>query len=139
MKKLITAALSLAFAFALTTSVVAAEEKKEKKKGAKKEQAEKKGDKKTANKNKERTVKGELICAHCELGKGDSCANALRVTRKGKDGKEQTRIFMLEGDAASACGKGKGQTVTAKGTIKREGKGKDAKMIFVASSVKEVK
>lgn len=137
MKKLVTAALSLAFAFALTTSVVA-EEKKEKKKGDKKEQAAKKGDKKKAA-NKERAVKGELICAHCELGEGASCANALRVTRKNKEGKETTRIFLLQGDAATALGKGKGQTVTAKGTIKREGKGKDAKMILVASSLKAAK
>jgi len=138
MKKLITAALSLAFAFALTTGAVAAEEKKAKKGDkAKKEQAAKKGDKKTAK--KERSVKGELICAHCELGEGASCANALRVTRKGKDGKEQTRIFLLQGDAATALGKGKGQTVTAKGMIKREGKGKEAKMILVASSLKAAK
>lgn len=136
MKKLITAALSLAFAFALTTGAMA-EEKKEKK-SAKKEQSAKKGDKKK-NANKERTVKGELICAHCELGKGDGCANAIRVTRKNKEGKESTRIYFLEGDAASACGKGKGQAVVAKGKLKREGKGKDAKIILVASSVKEVK
>ncbi len=122
MKKLITAALSLAFAFALTTGAVA-----EEKKGAKKKNAD-----------KERTIKGDLICAHCELGKGDGCANAIRQTKKNKDGKEITRIFFLEGDAASACGKGKGQAVIAKGKLKKEGKGKDAKVILVASSVKEV-
>lgn len=122
MKKLITAALSLAFAFALTTGAVA-EEKKAKKGAA-----------------KERTIKGELICAHCELGKGDSCNNAIRVVGKNKKtGKEITRIFFLDGDAASALGKGKGQKVVAKGTLKREGKGKDAKVTLVASSLAEDK
>ncbi|MGB0582023.1 MAG: hypothetical protein ACPGVU_20195 [Limisphaerales bacterium] len=122
MKKLITAALSLAFAFALTTGAVA-EEKKEKK--AKKGGA-----------NKERTVKGSLVCAHCELGKGDSCNNAIKVTRKNKKtGKESTVVYFLDGDAASALGKGKGQSVVAKGTIKREGKGKEAKLTLVASSL----
>ena len=118
MKKLLTAALSLAFAFALTTGAVA--EEKKAKKGA----------------NKERTVKGSLICAHCELGKGDSCNNAIKVTRKNKKtGKESTVVYFLDGDAASALGKGKGQAVVAKGTIKREGKGKDAKITLVASSL----
>ena len=37
--------------------------------------------------------------------------------KKNKDGKEITRIFFLEGDAASACGKGKGQAVIAKGKL----------------------
>lgn len=124
MKKLITAALSLAFAFALTTNAVAADEKKEKKKkGA----------------NAERTVRGELICAHCELGEGASCANAIRVTRKNKEGKEIQQIFQLKGDAANALGKGKGQKVLAKGTIKREGKGKEAKLFLTVASLAEDK
>jgi hypothetical protein len=124
MKKLITAALTLAFAFALTTGAVA-EEKKAKKKGAK-----------TA---KVMSRTGELICAHCELGEGASCANALRVTRKGKDGKEVQQIIQLSGDAADALGKGKGQKVLAKGTIKREGKGKDAKLIMTVASLTAAK
>ncbi|MBG88963.1 MAG: hypothetical protein CMO80_18960 [Verrucomicrobiales bacterium] len=121
MKKLLTAALALTCAFALTTSAVA-EEKKAKK--AKKEGA--------AKKNKERTVKGELICAHCALGKGDSCNNAIKVTNK-KSGKEM--IYFLSGDAASALGKGKGQKVIAKGKVERKGKGKEAKITLVASSL----
>jgi len=124
MKKLITAALTLAFTFALATGAVAEEKKKKGKKDP----------------NAERTIKGELICAHCELGKGDSCANAIRVTSKNKkSGKELTRIFFLDGDAASALGKGKGQAVVAKGKIKREGKGKDVKLTLVASSLSEDK
>lgn len=113
MKKLITAALTLAFVFALTTSAVADEKKA-----------------------KVRALKGELLCAHCDLSIGDSCSGALRVTAKGKEGKEIKRIFLLKGDAASSLGKGKGQMVIAKGTIKTEGKGKNIKRIMTVASLK---
>lgn len=134
MKKLITAALSLAFAFALTTNVVAEEKKEKKSKKAKTEKSEK--GEKTA---KVMARTGELICAHCELGEGASCANALRITRKNKEGKEIQQIIQLKGEGASALGKGKGQKVLAKGTIKREGKGKDAKFIMTVASLTEAK
>ncbi len=124
MKKLITAALTLACAFALTTGAVA---------------EEKKAKKQTDKTAKVMSRTGELICAHCELGEGASCANALRVTRKGKDGKEVQQIIQLSGAAADALGKGQGQKVIAKGTIKRQGKGKDAKLIMTVASLTAAK
>lgn len=52
-----------------------------------------------------------------------------------KSGKEM--VFFLAGDAANKLGKGSGQKVVAKGKIERKGKGKDAKLTLVASSLKE--
>lgn len=131
MKQLIKIALTVACAVALGSSAVAADKKEEAKKPAKGEKA-KKGAKKPAA---ERTVRGELVCAHCALGIGDGCQNAIKVTRKSKDGKEIQQVFLLTGDAANALGKGDGQKVIAKGKVKREGKGKEAKLYLAASSL----
>jgi hypothetical protein len=132
MKKLITSALALACVFALSTGAVAEEKKTKKSKKAKTE-ASAKGDK-AAKKKTERTIKGELVCAHCALGKGESCANAIKVTNK-KTGKEM--VYFLGGDAANKLGKGKGQKVVAKGKIERKGKGKEATITLLASSLAE--
>ena len=133
MKKLLTLALTLACTFALTGSATAAEKKT--KKPAATESSKNAAKKPSA----ERTVKGELVCAHCSLGIGSSCQNAIKVTRKGKDGKEIQQVFLLTGDAADALGKGYGQTVIAKGMVKREGSGKEAKLYLAATSLTESK
>lgn len=133
MKKLITSALALACVFALSTGAVAEEKKTKKSKKATTE-ASAKTDKAAKKKKAERTIKGELVCAHCALGKGDSCANAIKVTNK-KTGKEM--VFFLGGDAANKLGKGTGQKVVAKGKVERKGKGKETTLTLVASSLAE--
>ena len=133
MKKIITLALTLACTLALSGNALAADKKT--KKPAQGEAAEKTAKKPSA----ERTVKGELVCAHCALGIGESCQNALKVTRKGKDGKEIQQVFLLTGDAAGSLGKGDGQTVIAKGKVKREGSGKDARLYLATTSLTAVK
>lgn len=130
MKKLLTVAIALVCTVALSGNAFAAP-KKDAKKPAKADQAKKP--------NAERTIRGELVCAHCSLGIGEGCQNAIKVTRKNKDGKEIQQVFLLTGDAADALGKGDGQTVIAKGKVKREGKGKDAKLYLAATSLTAAK
>jgi hypothetical protein len=127
MKKTLSIALAIACTLALGGNAMAADKKKDAKKPAKSDKA-----KQPAG---ERTVRGELVCAHCALGIGEGCQNAIKVSRKGKDGKEIQQVFLLTGDAADALGKGDGQKVIAKGRVKREGKGKDAKLYLAASSL----
>ena len=90
---------------------------------------------------KERTIKGETACTKCNLKETDSCSNAVKATMKNKDGKEVTRVFYLEQNDISKENHGLfckgGKEVTVKGTIKREGKGKEAKSILTASMIKE--
>jgi hypothetical protein len=96
--------------------------------------------KKKRDPNAERTVKGQACCAKCCLKTAEKCANVITTTRTDKDGKEQEVTFWLadqEQHDELFC---KGKTeVIAKGTVKREGKGKDAKMVLTPSSVKKVK
>ena len=57
-------------------------------------------DKKKRDPNAERTIKGTLKCAKCLL-KVDgvkACQAALEIKRKGKDGKETTRVILLKND-----------------------------------------
>jgi len=88
-----------------------------------------------------RTVSGEAVCPKCTLkDAGAECGQAIRTTRKDKEGKEVTRVIYVVGDLAKEnhgifCKGNKKATVT--GTIKREGKGKDAKMVMTATAVKE--
>ena len=56
---------------------------------------------KTGNTAKERTVKGTIMCGKCTLKKTDVCQAALQVKRKGKDGKEVTRVVLLKNDAVT--------------------------------------
>ena len=116
MKKLISALATIAIAFTMTTSATAEE--------------------KAA---KERTITGKALCAHCSLSLGDSCATVIQVTRKGKDGAEDKKVvfWLTKTDASKALGKGKGQTVTVKGSVKAEGKKADRKMMLTATSIKE--
>lgn len=135
MKKLLTFAVVLACTVALSSNATAVE-KKPAKKPAKSENAANPAAKKPSD---ERTIRGELVCAHCSLGIGEGCQNAIKVTRKGKDGKEIQAVYLLTGDAADTLGKGDGQMVIAKGKVKREGKGKEAKLYLATSSLQAVK
>jgi len=85
---------------------------------------------------KERTVKGTIMCGKCTLKKTDACQAALQVKRKGKDGKEVTRVILLKNDAVTKafhkkiCG---GDKIAVGVTGKFEGKGKGR--LLVASKI----
>ncbi len=85
---------------------------------------------------KERTVKGTVMCGKCVLKKTDACQAALQVKRKGKDGKEVTRVVLLKNnDVTKAfhkkiCG---GDKIAVAVTGKFEGKGKER--VIVASKI----
>ena len=85
---------------------------------------------------KERTVKGTVMCGKCVLKKTDACQAALEVKRKGKDGKEVTRVILLKNDAVTKafhkkiCG---GDKIAVAVTGKFEGKGKER--VIVASKI----
>ena len=123
MKKLLQFLTVAALAFAVATPTFAAD--KPKKKG-------------NAG---PRTISGEAVCPKCTLNdEGAECGQAIRTTRKDKAGKEVTLIYYVVGDLAKEnhgifCKGNKKATVT--GTMKREGKGKDAKIIVTATKVSE--
>jgi len=102
-------------------------------------------DKKKGGKGGPRTITGQAVCPKCCLKDGSTeCGNAIQLdARKGKDGKEiPARVIYVVGDVAKDnhslfCKGNKRATVT--GTIKREGKGKDAKMVLTATKVEEAK
>ena len=91
---------------------------------------------KTGNAAKERTVQGTIMCGKCTLKKTDACQAALQVKRKGKDGKEVTRVVLLKNnDVTKAfhkkiCG---GDKIAVAVTGKFEGKGKER--VIVASKI----
>ena len=93
---------------------------------------------KTDKAAKERTVKGTIMCGKCTLKKTDACQAALQVKRKGKDGKEVTRVILLKNDAVTKafhkkiCG---GDKIAVAVTGKFEGKGK--KRVIVASKIND--
>ena len=58
-------------------------------------------DKKKRDPNAERTVKGTLKCTKCSLKKAEECQAFLEIKRKGKDGKEVTRVFIIKNDEVS--------------------------------------
>lgn len=121
MKKLITLLSVAAITLAISTSATAAEKKKR-------------------DPNAPRTITGVGVCAKCKLGEADKCANVVQVKRKGKDGAEQTINYYLADNEAAKEAHGeffcKGEhPVSVTGTVKREGKGKDAKSILTATKV----
>ena len=77
-----------------------------------------------------------LSCVQCTLKKTDACQAALQVKRKGKDGKEVTRVVLLKNnDVTQAfhkkiCG---GDKIAVAVTGKLEGKGKER--VIVASKI----
>ena len=91
---------------------------------------------KTGKAAKERSVKGTIMCGKCTLKQTDACQAALQVKRKGKDGKEVTRVVLLKNDAVTKafhkkiCG---GDKIAVAVTGKFEGKGK--KRLLVASKI----
>ncbi len=126
MKKLLSFAVVAAFAFAAVSPAFAADEKKGK-----------------GSENAERTVRGKGVCAKCELGETDKCVNAIQVSRKNKDGKDINMTFYLADNQVSKDFHGElckgSKMVMAKGTVKVEGKGKDAKRTLTASSIEVAK
>ena len=91
---------------------------------------------KTAKAAKERTVKGTVMCGKCALKKTDACQAALQVKRKGKDGKEVTRVVLLKNDAVTKAFHKRicsGDKIAVAVTGKFEGKGK--KRLLVASKI----
>ena len=110
--------------FALSLILVGADDKKGKK-----------------DPNAERTIKGTLKCAKCllKLDGVKECQAALEIKRKGKDGKETTRVILLKnGDVTKAFQKeiSKAGIFTAV-TGKFEGKGKARTL--VASKIEKAK
>ena len=93
---------------------------------------------KTGKAAKERTVKGTIMCGKCTLKQTDACQAALQVKRKGKDGKEVTRVILLKNDAVTKafhkkiCG---GDKIAVAVTGKLEGKGK--KRLLVDSKISD--
>ena len=93
---------------------------------------------KTGNAAKERTVKGTIMCGKCTLKKTEACQAALQVKRKGKDGKEITRVLLLKNnDVTKAfhkkiCG---GDKIAVAVTGKLDGKGKTR--VLVASKIND--
>jgi hypothetical protein len=93
---------------------------------------------KTDKAAKERVVRGTIMCGKCTLKKTDACQAALQVKRKGKDGKEVTRVILLKNDAVTKafhkkiCG---GDKIAVAVTGKFEGKGK--KRLLVASKIND--
>lgn len=124
MKKFLQLVTIAAVAFAVATPTLAADKDKAKR-----------------DPDAPRTISGEAICPKCTLKEeGAACGQAIRSTVKDKDGKEVTRITYVVGAVAKEnhgifCKGDKKATVT--GTIKREGKGKEAKSILTATEVKE--
>lgn len=102
-------------------------------------------DKKKRDPKAPRTIVGKAVCPKCQLKEeGAECGNAIQLgARKGKDGKEMpARVIYVVGDVAKEnhglfCKGDKRVAVT--GTVKREGKGKDAKMVLTATKIEEAK
>lgn len=125
MNKLITLFGVAAITLAISTSATAADKKKRDPKAP-------------------RTITGVGVCGKCKLGEADKCTNVVQMKRKGKDGKERVISFLLADNEVAKDAHGKffckGETpVAVTGTVKREGKGKDAKMIITATKVAEPK
>jgi len=124
MKKFLQLVVAAAVALAVATPTFAADKGKKKR-----------------DPNAPRTISGKAVCPKCQLKEdGAACGNAIQISRKGKDGKEMKRVIYVVGDVAkenhSLFCKGD-KTVTVTGTIKREGKGKDAKMMLTATKIAE--
>jgi Family of unknown function (DUF6370) len=81
-----------------------------------------------------KTIKGDGLCAKCELGETKKCQNVIRVTNGGK-----TTLYYLEDNKVSKdfhkqiCQSV--EKVMAKGTVKEE----NGKNILVATEIKKVK
>lgn len=78
----------------------------------------------------EKTIKGEGLCAKCELKEAKSCQNAIKV----KDGDKSIVYYLEQNDVSKAFHKnlcsGKAKVV-AKGEVKE----KDGKKILIASKI----
>ncbi len=87
---------------------------------------------------KERTVRGDLVCAKCTLKKTAECQAALEIKRKDKDGKEVARVILLKNNEVTKAVHGKickGQKVAVAVTGKLDGKGKSR--VLVASKIND--
>ncbi len=110
MRAVLSAAIALAFVFALVVGVQAEEKK-----------------------GKEVTLKGKITCSKCECKKTDSCHTVI-VVKKGK----KAELYYFDADAnkqyhKDICKKGKPGTVT--GTVSEE----DGKKIITVSKLEYAK
>ena len=84
---------------------------------------------------KERTVRGDLVCAKCTLKKTAECQAALEIKRKDK---EVARVILLKNNEVTKAVHGKickGQKVAVAVTGKLDGKGKSR--VLVASKIND--
>ena len=82
----------------------------------------------------EKTLKGEALCAKCELKESAKCQNAIRVEEGGK----QVVYYIDESDATKGLHK-KLCSATEKMTIKGTVSEKDGKKWVKASKIEETK
>jgi hypothetical protein len=124
----VTASLTLAFAFTLALPAgarAADSEAPAAKSAAKAEKA----------KGKEVTLKGDLGCGKCNFKTTKECQNVLKVSDGGKD-----TMYYLAANSVSkenhevVCSGTKPATVT--GTVGEEGKGASKKKVLTASAIK---
>ena len=102
------------------------------------EKKAKANDKAKATAAKERTVRGTAMCAKCTLKKTKACQAALEIKRKGKDGKEVTRVMLLKNNDVTKEFHSKicsGDKVPVAVIGKLEGKGKTR--VLVASKIND--
>ena len=98
-------------------------------------------DKKKRDPNAERTIKGTLKCAKCLL-KVDgvkSCQAALEITRKGKDGKETTKVILLKNNDVTKAFPEKIQEVGVFTAVTGKFEGDRKNRILVATKIEKAK
>ena len=106
MRSVLSAALALAFVFAMVVGVKAEEKK-----------------------TKEITLRGKITCAKCDLHKDEDCATVIVVKEKGKD-----VVYYFDEDANKEYHK-KICRAPILGTVKGKVSEEDGKMIITVSSV----
>lgn len=88
-----------------------------------------------------RTIRGVGLCTKCELKESEKCQAVIQVKAKTKQSEEITRTFYVaDNEVAKGAHKeffcsGK-HPVVAMGTVKREGRGQQAKLHFTATEIK---
>jgi hypothetical protein len=110
--------------FALSLILVGADDKKGKK-----------------DPNAERTIKGTLKCAKCllKLDGVKECQAALEIKRKGKDGKETTRVILLKNNDVTKAFPEKIQEVGVFTAVTGKFEGIKKDRVLVASKIVKAK
>ena len=97
--------------------------------------------KKKRDPNAARTIKGTLKCAKCLL-KVDgvkSCQAALEIKRKGKDGKETTRVILLKNNDVTKAFPEKIREVGVFTAVTGKFEGDRKNRILVATKIEKAK